>query len=75
MQGLRDAELAALEMSIRRAEHEGAAPDAAALRSLRDRLLATMPRPHARRAEADAEALLECLGYACRPGSPRQGAE
>lgn len=68
MQGLRDAELAALEMSIRRAEHEGAAPDAAALRSLRDRLLATMPRPHARRAEADAEALLECQGYACRPG-------
>jgi predicted DNA-binding transcriptional regulator YafY len=68
MQGLRDAELAALEMSIRRAEREGAEPDAAAFRSLRDRLLATMPRPHARRAEAGAEALLECQGYASRPG-------
>jgi predicted DNA-binding transcriptional regulator YafY len=67
-QGLRDDELAALEMSLRRAEREGASVDAAALASLRDRLLATMPGPHARRAEADAEAVLEAQGYAARPG-------
>ena len=67
-QGVRDDELAALEMSIRRAEREGASPDVAALAALRDRLLACMPGPHARRAEADAEALLEAQGFAARPG-------
>ena len=67
-QGIRDDELAALEMSIRRAEREGASPDVAALSALRDRLLACMPGPHARRAEADAEALLEAQGFAARPG-------
>ena len=67
-QGLRDDELAALEMSLRRAEREGATVDRAALASLRDRLLATMPGPHARRAESDAEAMLESQGYAARPG-------
>ncbi len=61
-------ELAALEMSIRRAEREGAGPDVAALSALRDRLLACMPGPHARRAEADAEALMEAQGFAARPG-------
>lgn len=68
LQGIRDSELAALEMSIRRADREGAAHEVRALASLRDRLLATMPRPHARRAEADAEAMLEANGYASRPG-------
>jgi predicted DNA-binding transcriptional regulator YafY len=68
LQGIRDDELAALEMSIRRAEREGATPDVAALQALRDRLLACMPGPHARRAEADAEALLEAQGFAARPG-------
>jgi predicted DNA-binding transcriptional regulator YafY len=67
-QGIRDDELAALEMSIRRAEREGASTDVAALSALRDRLLACMPGPHARRAEADAEALLEAQGFAARPG-------
>ena len=68
MQGIRDSELAALDMSIRRARREGAAEDVSALISLRDRLLATMPSSHARRAEVDAEAMLEAQGYACRPG-------
>jgi predicted DNA-binding transcriptional regulator YafY len=67
-QGIRDGELAALELAIRRAEHEGAATEARALAGLRDRLLAAMPGPHARRAEADAEAILEAYGYASRPG-------
>lgn len=68
MQGIYDRELVALEMSIRRAEREGAPVDASALRSLRDRLMATLPSTHARRAEVDAEAILEAKGYACRPG-------
>lgn len=73
-QGLRDSELVALEMSVRRAEREGASPDAEALRRIRDRLLAAMPKPHARRAESDAEAILEAHGFACRPG-PRVAAD
>ncbi len=68
MLGIRDSELAALDMSIRRAQREGAAKDVSALISLRDRLLATMPSSHARRAEVDAGAMLEAQGYACRPG-------
>jgi len=68
MQGIRDSELAALDMSIRRAQREGAIKDVSALISLRDRLLATMPSSHARRAEVDAGAMLEAQGYACRPG-------
>lgn len=67
-QGIRDNELTALELAIRRAEREGATPEARALGALRDRLLAAMPGPHARRAEADAEAMLEAHGYASRPG-------
>lgn len=72
LQGIRDSELAALDMSIRRARREGAELDAEALVSLRDRILATMPGPHARRAEADASALLEAQGYASRPGPKAQ---
>ena len=68
VRGLRDSELVAIEMAIRRAGREGAAGEVAALTGLRDRLLARMPGPHARRAEADADALLEAHGYACRPG-------
>ena len=68
MQGIRDSELAALDMSIRRAQRDGAELDVKALVSLRDRLLAIMPSSHARRAEADAAAMLEAQGYACRPG-------
>lgn len=67
-QGLRDSELAALDMGIRRAERDGAANEVAALAALRDRLLASMPGAHARSAEADAAALLEAWGYASRPG-------
>lgn len=68
LEGIRDSELAALEMGIRRAEREGAVTEATALGALRDRLLATMPAPFARRAEVDAEAVLEARGHACRPG-------
>jgi len=57
LQGVGDAELAALEMSLRAARREGREVDAGALERLRDRLLAQMPPSHARRAEADAEIL------------------
>jgi predicted DNA-binding transcriptional regulator YafY len=67
-QGIRDSELAALDLSIRRAERDGAVTEVRALAGLRDRLLAAMPGPHARRAEADAEAVMEAHGYASRPG-------
>lgn len=68
LQGIYDRELVALEMSIRRAEREGAQSEVEALQGLRDRLVATLPSSHARRAEVDAEAVLEAQGYACRPG-------
>lgn len=67
-QGLRDNELAALDMAAERAERDGAPDDAQRLRALRDRLLAAMPASQARRTEADAEALLESQGFASRPG-------
>ncbi len=67
-QGIRDSELAALDMAEKRAERDGAPDDAARLRALRGRLLAAMPSSQARRTEADAEALLEAQGFASRPG-------
>ena len=72
-QGVRESELAALEMSIRRAERDGAANEVKALATLRDRLLAAMPSSHARRVEADAEAMLEAYGFASRPGPKVRG--
>ncbi len=68
LQGVKESELVALEMSVRAAERDGREGDAEALRGLRDRLLAAMPGPHARAAETDAEAVLEAQGYAARPG-------
>ncbi|MDE4147096.1 helix-turn-helix transcriptional regulator [Phaeobacter gallaeciensis] len=68
MQGLYRRELVALEASITRAEREGADMEVDALRSLRDRLVATLPSAQARSMEVDAEAILEAKGYACRPG-------
>jgi len=74
-QGVRESELSALELSIRRAERDGTANEVKALASLRDRLLAAMPSSHARRVEADAEAMLEAYGFASRPGPRVRGAE
>ena len=68
MQGVRASELSALEMAIKRAQQEGAVMDVKGLVSLRDRLLACMPSPHARSTETDAAAILEAQGLACRPG-------
>jgi len=67
-QGIRDGELAALDLAATRADRDGAPDEAQRLRGLRDRLLAAMPSSQARRTEADAEALLEAQGFATRPG-------
>ncbi len=67
-QGVRDSELSALELAIRRAERDGATNEVRSLAGLRDRLLAAMPGSLARRVEADAEAVLEAYGFASRPG-------
>ncbi|WP_101068021.1 helix-turn-helix transcriptional regulator [Roseovarius salinarum] len=67
-QGIRDSELAALDLAAERAARDGAPDEAQRLQALRDRLLAAMPAVHARRTEADAEALLEAQGFASRPG-------
>ena len=68
MQGVHESELSALDMAIKRAQHEGSVMDVRGLVSLRDRLLASMPSIHARKAETDAAAILEVQGLACRPG-------
>ncbi len=58
----------ALELAIRHARAEGRDPHAAALAMLRDDLLARLRPGEARRAEAEAEALLQSLGHVARPG-------
>lgn len=67
-QGMRSTELAALDMAIKRAGRDGAPDEAKHLRTLKERLLAAMAPVLARRAESDAEALLEAQGFASRPG-------
>lgn len=73
--GIRESELAALDIAIAKAEREGAANEARDLGSLRDRMLSMMPGAHARRVEADAEAILEAHGFASRPGPRARGDE
>jgi predicted DNA-binding transcriptional regulator YafY len=68
LKGIRDDELSALDMSIRRAVREGATTEARALAALRDRLVILHSASEVRRAEADAEATLQARGHACRPG-------
>lgn len=58
----------ALELAIRHARGEGRGPHAEALVALRDELLARLQPQQARRAEAEAEALLQSLGHVARPG-------
>lgn len=72
-QGVREDELSALDIALRRAERDGAANEVKALSTLRDRLIAAMPGQMARRVEADAEAVLEAYGFASRPGPQVRG--
>ena len=68
LQRITDGDVAALDLAIRTAEHEGDAENAKTLGRLRDRIMAAIPSRDAARAETDAEALLEAQGFAARPG-------
>lgn len=61
-------ELEAIEAGIDALTRQGDDRLARALGSLRDRLLAALPRTAARAAETDADAMLEAHGVATRPG-------
>lgn len=61
-------ELAAFDLSIETLARTALDVEAAALRRLREKLLALVPRNRIARVEADHEALLEAQGLAWRPG-------
>lgn len=61
-------ELSALDLAIRRAERDGADNEVAALQRIRDHLIASVPRVHARSAEVSSEIMMIANGFACRPG-------
>ena len=67
-------ELAALDIAIETLKRSGLAIEADDLLSLREKILALVPRSKAARLETDHEALLEAQGLATRPG-PRQRIE
>jgi predicted DNA-binding transcriptional regulator YafY len=64
-------ELAALDLAIETLKRSGVTVEADELLSLREKILALVPRSKAARLETDHEALLEAQGLAARPG-PRQ---
>ena len=64
-------ELAALDLAAETLERSGLAVEAEDLLTLREKVLALVPRSKAARLETDHEALLEAQGLAARPG-PRQ---
>jgi predicted DNA-binding transcriptional regulator YafY len=64
-------ELAALDLAIETTRRSGLAVEADELLSLREKILALVPRSKAARLETDHEVLLEAQGLAARPG-PRQ---
>ena len=61
-------ELSALDLAIRRASRDGAENEVAALQRIRDHLVASVPRVHARSAEVSSEIMMLANGFACRPG-------
>ena len=68
---LRPEELAALDMAVSTLNRDGLSVEADDLLSLREKILALVPRSKVARLETDHEALLEAQGLAARPG-PRQ---
>lgn len=61
-------ELSALDLAIRRAARDGAENEVVALQRVRDHLVASIPRAHARSAEVSFEIMMIANGFACRPG-------
>ena len=72
---LREKELAALDLAIRRAERDGAQDEAKALETARDRLVASYSRPMMHGAKKYSELLLLANGFASRPGPNRNVSE
>jgi predicted DNA-binding transcriptional regulator YafY len=66
--GLGPSDLAALQTAAAQLQRTGDATTAAAIRKVHDKVLAQMPDRDARRADTDADAILEQLGVAARPG-------
>ena len=64
-------ELAAFDLAIETLKRSGVTVEAEHLLTLREKMLALVPRSKAARLETDHEALLEAQGLAARPG-PRQ---
>jgi predicted DNA-binding transcriptional regulator YafY len=69
---LKENELAALDLAIRRAARDGAEGEAKALETARDRLVASYSRPMVRGAKGYSEILLLANGFASRPGPTRR---
>ena len=65
---VREKELSAPDLAIRRAARDGAENEVAALQSIRDHLVASVPRVRARSAEVSSEIMMLANGFACRPG-------
>ncbi len=61
-------ELSALDLAIRRAVRDGAENEVVTLQRIRDHLVASVPRSHARSAEVSSEIMMIANGFACRPG-------
>lgn len=72
---LRENELSALDLAIRRAARDGAEGEAKALETARDRLVASYSRPMVRGATGYSEILLLANGFASRPGPTRRVSE
>lgn len=66
-------ELAALDFAAHALAGEGQSAHARALATLKDKILALVPRDRARRLETDHDALLEAQGFVARPGPRPKG--
>lgn len=72
---LKENELAALDLAIRRADRDGAGSEAKALEAARDRLVASYSRPMRLGAKKYSELLLLANGFASRPGPTKKVSE
>lgn len=66
-------ELAALDFAADALRQGGQGAEARALGTLKDKILALVPRDRARRLETDHDALLEAQGFVARPGPRPKG--
>lgn len=74
LNGIAAGDLAALQTAEAQLHRAGDSTTAMAVARLREKVLAHMPEREARRADTDADAVLETLGFAARPG-PRSSVD